>query len=73
MISITSNDINIADAGIIDDAHVIEMTPLVLPAPVGDWYKTPNITAFSDLQWNAATNRYEVVTQNVFRAQLELH
>ena len=72
MITISSNNINIIDAGIINGAHVIEMTPLVLPYPASQWYSQTGNGYFYDMVWDDASNNY-VVIQKQIRTQLELH
>lgn len=72
-IEITSNDINITDDGIIDDARVISLTPVKLPAPIGEQYVANTSGAFAGLEWDAANNTYKVVTQAQYTTQLELH
>lgn len=71
MATITSNNIQISDAGTVDDARVITFAPLVLPYPAAQWYSQQGAGYFYDLQWDDAANNYVVIRQPI-RTQLAL-
>lgn len=70
MVKLQSSDFAIADAGTVNDVKTITITPTTAPTDLSAWYSTTS-SAFKDLTWDAAQNKY-VVTTGTYRTQLEM-
>lgn len=72
MPTLTSTTIDFNDGGVVGDAHIIEMTPLVLPYPAAQWYTQTGDGYFYALEWDDGASNYVVIRKPI-RTQLTLH
>lgn len=70
MVKIQSSDFAIVDAGTVNDVKTITIAPTTAPTDLTAWYSTTS-NAFKDLTWDAAQNKYVVIT-GTYRTQLEM-